>query len=134
MSAKLKLTVKDFLTRGGSVGLPITSALISQQTLGSARVPKLIITRKADLYSSRFAMFANLRRTNKNYRNLEFPQLTLTLEKYAADGKLVSATDTDFFNVVVEDTKTRGTEEEITFLADRKSFDFTISNVEVFFD
>ncbi len=40
----------------------------------------------------------------------------------------------DFFDAVVEDAVPNGDEEKITFLADRKSGEFAISNVEVRFN
>ena len=54
MSSKLTLKIKDFPTRGGNITFKITSANISQKMIGSTRVPKLIITRKPDYFSTIF--------------------------------------------------------------------------------
>jgi hypothetical protein len=134
MSSKLTLTIKDFQTRGANVTFKITSANIGQKMVGSVRVPKLIITRKPDFYSSYFGALARLRRIKPNRQDLNFPQLTVTSDKCDADGKFLSGTMIDFFHAIVENARPNGDEEEITFLADRKSGEFTISNVEVRFD
>lgn len=131
MSSRITLTIKDFQIRGGNITMKITSAIIGEKMVGAVRVPKLIITRKPDFYTSRFAMLALLRRTQPNRQDLNFPQLTLTSDKCDTDGKMLSTTLIDFFDAVVENIKPNGDEEEITFLADRKSGDFTISNIVV---
>ena len=134
MSSKLTLTIKDFPIRGGSVTFKIKSAGIGQKFVNSARVPKLTVTRKPDSYTIRFLLMAHLYRENPNHPNAGLSQITVTFDKYEANGKFISGTTTDFFDVVVENFKPKGDEEEITFLADRKSGDFTISNVEVRLD
>jgi hypothetical protein len=134
MSSKLTLKIKDFPTRGGSITFKITSANIGQKIIGSTSVPKLVVTRKWDYYSHRFLMLAILRRAKPNDQGLWLPQLTITNDKFDADGKFLSGTTIDFFDAVVETIMPNGSEEEITFLADRKSGDFMISNVEVWFD
>lgn len=134
MSSKLTLSVKDFPTRGVSVSFKITSAGIGQKFVNSVRVPKLTITRNTKAYSIHFFMMAQLRRLNPQDPKASLPQITLTFDKYDANGKFISGTTTDFFDVVVENVKPNGNEEEIIFLADRKSGDFILSNVEVFFD
>lgn len=134
MSSKLTLTMKDFPVRGGNIRFKITSANIGQNIVGSVRVPKLIITRKPDSYSPRFWTMAALRRTDPNHHYLWLPQLTVTQDKYDGNGNFFSSTMIDFFDAVVDEAMPIGDEEKITFLADRKSGEFTISNVEVRFD
>ncbi len=134
MSSKLKLTIKDFPVRGGSVSFQITSAGIGQTIVNSVRVSKLTISRSTFAYSIHFLMLAQLRRLNPQDPNASLPQITVTFDKYDANGKFISGTTTDFFDVVVENVRPKGGEEEIIFLADRKSGDFVISNVEVRFD
>lgn len=134
MSSKLTLTVKDFPIRGGSITFKITSAGIGQKFVNSVRVPKLTITRNTKAYSIHFFMMAQLRRLNPQDPNATLPQITVTFDSYNANGKFISGTTTDFFDVVVENVKPNSNEEEIIFLADRKSGDFTISNIEVRLD
>lgn len=134
MSSKLTLTIKDFPARGASVTFKITSAQIGQKMIGATRVPKLTVMRKPDFYSHYFLLMAHLRRANSNHPLTNLPQLTVTFDRYDAAGKFLSGTTTDFFDAVVEAAEPDGADEKITFLADRKSGDFTISNVEVWFD
>lgn len=58
---------------------------------------------------------------------------TITFDKFKANG-VISGTMTDFFDVAVENAKSKGDEEEITFSADCKLGNFTISNVGVRLD
>lgn len=134
MSSKLTLTIKDFPVRGGSVTFKITSAGMGQKFVNSVRVPKLTVSRQTKAYSLHFFMMAQLRQLNPQNPNATLTQITLTFDKYDANGKIISATMTDFFDVVVENVNPKGSEEEITFLADRQSGEFMISNVEVRFD
>lgn len=131
MSSKLKLTIKDFPIRGSSVTFKITSAGVGQKFVNSVQVPKLTITRTTKAYSIHLFMMAQLRGLNPQDPNASLPQITVTFDNYDANGKFISGTTIDFFDVVVENIKPKGNEEEITFLADRKSGDFTISNIEV---
>lgn len=134
MSSKLTLTIKDFPNRGGSVTFKITSAGIGQKFVNSVRVPKLTVTRQTKAYSLHFFMMSQLRHLNPQNPNASLPKVTLTFDKYDANGNFISGTTTDFFDVVVENVTAKNGEEEITFLADRQSGEFMISNVEVRFD
>lgn len=134
MSSKLTVTIKDFPVRGSNVSFKITSAGIGQKFVNSVRVPKLTIIRNTKAYSLHFFMIAQLRRLNPQNPNASLPQVTLTFDKYDANGKIISSTMTDFFDVVVENVIQKGGDEEITFLADRQSVEFMISNIEVRFD
>ena len=134
MSSKLTLTINDFPIRGGNITFKITSASIGQKFVNSVPVPKLTITRNTKAYSLHLFMLAHLRRLNPNDPNASLPQITVTFDKYNANGKIISGTTTDFFDVVVENVKPKGNEEEIKFLADRKSGEFMISNIEVRLD
>ncbi len=107
MSSQLTLTIKDFQIRGGNITMKITSAIIGEKIVSAVRVPKLIIIRKPDFYTSRFAMLALLRRTKPNRQDLNFPQLTVTSDKCDTDGKFLSSTMIDFFDAVVENTRTK---------------------------
>ncbi len=134
MSSKLTLTIKDFPVRGGNFTFNISSANIGQKMVGSAFVPRLIVTRKISTHSPHFWMMANLRKVKPNDASLWLPQLTVTQDSFAANGKFLSGTTIDFFDAVIEDFLPVGKEEKITFSADRKSGEFTISNIEVRFD
>jgi|GEM_PF-3125059 len=133
MSSKLSLTIKDYHNGGGDLDMKITSAITSEKIVGKVRIIKLTITRKPDQNSSRLGMFAFLRRTQKGYQSLGFSQVTLTFDRYSADGKFLSSAMIDFFDVFVDSVMGKSDEEEIVFLARRKSGEFTISNVEVSF-
>ena len=134
MSSKLTLIIKDFPVRGGSVSFKITSAGIGQKFVNSVRVPKLTVTRQTKTYSLHLFMMSQLKWLNPQALNASLSQITLTFDQYDTNGKIISATMMDFFDVVVENVSTKSGEEEITFLADRQSGEFMISNIEVRFD
>ncbi len=134
MSGKLTLTIKDFPVRWASIRFKIGSAIIGQKFVGSTQVPKLIITRQPDSYSVRLWMMATAKYINPNSAESSLTQLTVTHDQFDANGKFISGTMIDFFDVIVDTAKMKGGEEEITFLADRKSGEFSISNIEVRFD
>jgi len=134
MSSKLTLKIKDFPMRNASVTFPVISAVTSEKIVGSTRIPKLVVRRKSDTNTVRFLIRADWRKIKPNDSGLNLPILTLTFEKHDTDGKILSSTTKDFFDAVVETIKPDKDEEEITFLADRTSFEFTISNVVVSFD
>lgn len=134
MSSKLTLKIKDFPVRGGSITFKISSANIGQKLVGSAWIPKLTVTRKPDSYSPRLWMMATLKYTKPDSPDSSLQQLTITQDKYDTNGNFISGTTIDFFDAVVDKARIMGREEEITFLADRKSGEFMISNIEVFFD
>lgn len=134
MSSKLTLTIKDFPVRGGNFTFQINSATIGQRLVNSVSLPTLRIIRNTKAYSIHFFMMAQLSRLNPQAPNASLTQITLIFDQFDANGKFINGTTTDFFDVVVETIKPKGSEEEITFLADRKSGEFTISNIEVRFD
>ncbi len=134
MSSKLTLTIKDFPARRASITFPITSAQIRQQIVGSTLLPKLIVTRKFDSYSLHFIKLAFMQKAKPNHSNNNLSQLTLTFNRSDDRGKFLSTTIIDYFDAVVDEVERNQNEEKITFLADRKSGDFTISNIEVRLD
>ena len=129
MSAKTTITIKDYFNAGGDLKLEVKDSIISEKPVGTVRVIKLKVTRKPDKYSSRLGMFAYVRNTQPGYQSLGFPQVTLTFDRYSADGKFISRTQIDFFDVAVESSVRKGDDEEITFIAGRKSDDLAISKV-----
>lgn len=134
MSSKLTLTIKDFPVRRASLKFKITSANIGQKFVGSTPFPKLIVTRQPDSYSSRLWVMAVAKYIKPNSAESTLTQLTVTQDQFDDNGKFISGTTIDFFDVIVDTAKMKGGEEEIIFLADRKSGEFTISNIEVKFD
>jgi hypothetical protein len=134
MSSKLTLTMKDFPIRNASIKFPITSANIGQKFVGSTQVPKLIINRRHDSYSARLWLMATLKYIRPDSPESSLSQLTVTHDQFDKNGKFTSGTTIDFFDVIVDKAEAKGSEEQITFLADRQSGEFTISNVEVRFD
>lgn len=126
------LTIKDYHNRGGDLELEILHSISSEKIVNSFKIIKLKIARKPDQYSSRLGMFASLRRTQPGYQSLGFSQVTISLTRCDADGKFLSETLIDYFDVFVESVAAKGSEEEIIFLARRKSGEFTISGVQVF--
>lgn len=129
MSAKHTVTIKDYHNGGGDLKIEVIESGVSEKMVGSVKVIRLKIMRKPDKHSSRLGMFAYIRNTKHEYKNLGFSQVTLTFDRYLADGKFLSRTYIDFFDVAVESSVPKGDEEEITFIAGRKSDEFATSNV-----
>ena len=131
MSNKLILTIKNYHNSGGDLEFEVKDAVTSEKIINSVRVIRLKVTRKPDKHSSRLGMFAFLRNTQRGYQSLGFSQVTLTFDRCGEDGKFISTTMVDFFNVAVESVKPKGSDEEVTFIAGSKSGEFTISKVQV---
>jgi len=127
--SKHTITIKDYFNAGGDLKLEVKDSVISEKPVGSVRVIKLKVTRKPDKHSTRLGMFAYLRNTQSGYQSLGFSQVTLTFDSYSAEGKFLSRTLVDFFDVAVESSVKKGDEEEITFIAARKSDEVAISKV-----
>jgi hypothetical protein len=119
------LTIKNYHNNGGDLTLKLTSSITSERIVGKVQIIKLIVTRKPDKHSSRLGMFAFVRR-RPGYQSLGFSEMTLTIDRFSADGKFVSRTIVVFFDVGVENVTGEGEEEKITFIAGRKSNEFTI--------
>ena len=129
MSYRHAITIKDYFNAGGDLKLEVKDSIISEKPVGGVTVIRLKVTRKPDKYSSRLGMFAYIRNTQPGYQSLGFSQVTLTFDKYSTDGKFVSRTLIDFFDVAVESSVRKGDDEEITFIAGKKSGEFAISKV-----
>ncbi len=129
MSSKFTLTIKDYHNGGGDLTFQINGAIISEKKVGGVDIIKLKIVRKPDKHSTRLGMFAYLRNTQPGYQSLGFSDVTLIFDRFAADGKFLSRTITVFSDVGVESSIRRGDDEEITFVAGKKSADFAISAV-----
>lgn len=131
MSSKITVTIQNYHNRGGDLEFEVKGAVISERIINSVRIIRLKVTRKPDQHSSRLGMFAFIRNTRAGYKSLGFAQITLTFDRCSDDGKFISKTLTDFFNVAVESVSPKDTDEELTFIAASKSGDFTIYNVVV---
>ncbi len=132
MGSNLTLTIKNYHNGGGDLQLKITSSATSEKVLSGQKIIKLIVTRKPDQYSSRLGMFAFLRNNQPGYQSLGFPQATIAMERFSdSDGKFISTTLIDYFDVYVDKVASKGAEEEITFRVRSKSLEFTISKVEL---
>ena len=129
MSDRHTIIIKDYFNAGGDLKLEVKDSIVSEKPVGAVKVIRLRISRKPDKYSSRLGMFAYVRNTQPGYQSLGFPQVTLTFDRYSADDKFISRILIYFFDVAVESSVKKGDEEEITFIAGRKSDDFAISKV-----
>jgi hypothetical protein len=79
MGYKHTLTIKDWLGTGtGNLKIHVRESVTSKKTIGSVKYATLQITRKPDKHSSCLAMMAHLRRTQRGYQSLGFPEATLT--------------------------------------------------------
>lgn len=123
MSCGLSITIKDYHNGGGDLTLKITGAQYSAPAANSEQI-QLVVFRKPDQYSSRLGMFAFLRNTQPGYRSLGFPEITLNFIKCNDAGTFLSITTNVYFGVAVESVKPFGTEEMLTFVANRKTAEF----------
>ncbi len=132
MGSKMTLTIKDYHNGGGDLEFDIISSATSERVFNGQKIIKLIIRRNPDRHSSRLGMFAYLRNNQPGYQSLGFPQATITFEKYSdTSGEFISKTLIDYFDVYVDKVASVGTEEEIIFRVRSKSWEFTISQVEL---
>lgn len=99
-NSHISLTIKDFI-EAGDWRTEVGSFAFISQGRGPAQVTKLSINRRPDQYSNRFAVLAYLRHKNRDH-NLVFPRATLTVDRYAANGALISRSTYDFCEFKVE--------------------------------
>lgn len=129
MGSKQTLIIKNYHNSGGDLNIEVKQAIISEKSDGSSSVVRLKITRKPDKHSTRIGMFAYLRNNQPNYQSLGFSEVTLIFDRFSESGKFVARTYIVFSDVAVEKSEKRGDDEEITFIAAKKSGEFAISNV-----
>ncbi len=129
MSSKQTLIIKNYHNSGGDLSIGVRQSVISEKNDGSSSVVRLKITRKPDKHSTRLGMFAYLRNNQPNYQSLGFSEVTLIFEQFTESGKFLSRTYIVFSGVAVEKSEKKGSEEEITFIAAKKSGEFAISNI-----
>ena len=129
MGFKQTVIIKNYHNGGGDLTLEVGMSGISEKMIGGAKQVRLKITRKPDKHSTRLGMFAFLRNTQPGYQSLGFSEVTLIFDQTSSDGKFLSRTFVVFTDVAVEKAERKGDEEEITFLAGKKSEEFAISNV-----
>lgn len=129
MSSRQTVIIKNHHNAGGDLSIVVRQSVISEKSDGSNSVVRLKITREPDKHSTRLGMFAYLRNNQPNYQSLGFSEVTLIFEQFTESGKFLSRTFIVFSGVAVEKIEKRGSEEEITFIANKKSGEFAISNV-----
>jgi len=130
-------TIKHYLTipapfKGGNdwVSL-IGSYMIADKVLGADRKITLTVERRPDNFSFRFAEMADRAKTGSP---AQFPEASITRDETETNGRLVSESIYDFFDVKVTGFIPQSkTEERIEFSVGRYT-KFEISKVEVFFD
>jgi hypothetical protein len=123
------ITIEDYHNCGGDLTLEVNMSGVSEKIVGGVKVIRLKITRKPDKHSTRLGMFAFLRNTQPGYQGIGFSEVTLTFDQFSANGKFLSRTYIVFSDVAVEKLERKGDDEEITFLAGKKTEEFAISNV-----
>jgi hypothetical protein len=129
VSSTQTVTIKNYHNAGGDLTFEVSMSGISEKLVGGVKVIRLKITRKPDKHSTRLGMFAFLRNTQPGYQSIGFSEVTLTFDQFSGSGKFLSRTYIVFTNVAVEKFERNGDDEEITFLAGKKSEEFAISNV-----
>lgn len=129
MGSKQTVIIKNYHNGGGDLSIAVNQVIISEKSDGSSSVVRLKITRAPDKHSTRIGMFAFLRNNQPNYQSLGFSEVTLLFEQFTESGKFLARTYIVFSGVAVEKIEKKGSEEEITFIAAKKSGEFAISNV-----
>ena len=129
MGSKQTVIIKNYHNGGGDLKIEVRQAVISEKNDGSNVVVRLKITRRPDKHSTRLGMFAYLRNNQPDYQSLGFSEVTLIFDRSSESGKFLSRTFIVFSGVAVEKSEKKGSEEEITFIAAKKSGEFAISNI-----
>jgi hypothetical protein len=129
MSSRQTVIIKNYHNGGGDLSIAVSQSVISEKSDGSSSVVRLKITRRPDKHSTRLGMFAYLRNNQPDYQRLGFSEVTLVFEQFTESGKFLARTFIVFSDVAVEKNEKKGNEEEITFIAAKKSGEFAISNV-----
>jgi hypothetical protein len=129
VSIKQTVTIKNYHNAAGDLTLEVSMSGISEKIVGGAKIIRLKIARKPDKHSTRLGMFAFLRNTQPGYQSIGFSEVTLMFDQFSENGKFLSRTFIVFTDVAVEKLERKGDEEEITFLAGKKTEEFAISNV-----
>lgn len=129
MGSKQTVIIKNFYNGGGDLTIEVAMSVISEKTVGGSKIIRLKITRKPDKHSTRLGMFAFLRNTQPGYQSIGFSEVTLIFDSFSEGGKFLSRTFIVFSDVALEKSERKGSDEEITFLAGKKSEEFAVSNV-----
>jgi len=120
------LTIKEW-TGTGTPDLKFewVAAMSASKLTATGPIEKLQLTRKSDSHSSRFAMMANLNKTN-NTLSWGFPEAVVTMDRSVPGEKYLERTVTVYSGVAVGDfAYLPDKEEQITLYASKKSNDFT---------
>ena len=90
--------------------------MIVSRSIGGKQSNKLTVSRKSDKHSTRIGMMAYLRRSKPGYETMGFPEIILTIDKYADDGQFISRRVRIFSPVGVDSlTPNNKTDETIEF-------------------
>jgi len=120
------LTIKEW-TGTGTPDLKIewTTAMSATNFTVTGSIEKLELRRQSDSHSSRFAMMANLNKTN-NTLSWGFPEATYISDMPGMGSKFLERTVRVYSGVAVGDFAYLADKEEmITFYASKKTSDFT---------
>lgn len=132
--SKNTLTIKDWFD-GKSLELEVGGGYsIASRTKGGKQINKLSVSRKSDKHSTRIGMMAYLRRSKPGYETLGFPEITLTIDKYAASGQFLSRTMIAFSPVGVDSLTPDNSSEETIVFAFGVSSEMTVSKNGVTFN
>jgi hypothetical protein len=112
---KNTLTIKDWFD-GKSLELEVGGGyMIVSRSVGGKQSNKLSVSRKSDKHSNRIGLMAYLRRNKPGYETLGFPEITLTIDKYADDGQFLSRKIIVFSPVGVDSLTPNNGDETIEF-------------------
>ena len=132
--SKNTLTIKNWIGEE-SLELEVGGGyMIVSRTKNGKQTNQLSVSRKSDKHSNRIGLMAYLRRSKSGYESLGFPEIILTVDKYADSGQFLSRKVIVFSPVGVDSlTPDNKTDETIVFAFGSMS-EMTISKLGVTFN
>jgi hypothetical protein len=113
--SKTTLTIKNWIGEE-SLELEVSDGyMIVSRTKNGKQTNKLSISRKSDKHSNRIGLMAYLRRSKPGYESLGFPEIVLTIDKYAESGQFISRRMIVFSPVGVDSLTPTSGDETIVF-------------------
>ncbi len=132
--SKATLTIKEWIgTKSLTLEVSEGYAIVSR-SLNGKQSNKLSVSRKSDKHSSRIGMFAYLRNNQPGYETMGFPEIILTIDKYADDGQFLSRKMIVFSPVGVDSLKPDNKTDETVVFAFGSMSEMTVSKNGVTFN
>ncbi len=132
--SKTTLTIKNWIGEE-SLELKVSDGyMIVSRTKNGKQTNKLSISRKSDKHSTRIGLFAYLRNNQPGYETMGFPEIILTVDKYADSGQFLSRKMIVFSPVGVDSLTPDNKNDETIVFAFGAMSEMTVSKLGVTFN